>query len=328
MNINQKTRRRIISALLVIAAAASGFGALAAEGGVDMKNSAPIAENIELATYKNVSVSGRLSAMDPDGDAVRFAVKKEPKKGSVELCDGGEFVYTPYKNKKGTDSFTYVAFDAFENVSAEAAVSIKIKSQSTDVCYADMDGNSAHYDAICLAENGIFIGERIGTSYFFSPEATVTRSEFLAMCMTMCGVENLDDITKTGFADDAAIPAWSKPYVATALTAGIVRGYRSTSGNIVFSADAPISYSEAVVILDNVLDITDVSAGAFDAECSCPAWAYQSASNLASCRIITDVGAAGSTAVMTRADAAKMLSASIDVLESRPKRVSLFGWIR
>lgn len=330
MNIKNKAFFRIIPAALavLIAVSAAGFSASAVRESAEViENSAPIAENLELSTYRNVPVSGRLSAMDPEGDELIFLISREPRRGTVELCENGDFTYTPFSDKKGKDSFTFTAVDSCGNISAEATVSLKIKPQTTDICYADMEYSNSAYDAVCLVENGIFIGEKIGGNYFFSPDAAVTRSEFLAMCMSMCGIENISDITKTGFSDDDSIPDWSKPYVATALMAGIVRGYKDETGSVVFSANAPISYSEAVVILDNALNITDIDASDDDYTGVCPTWAYQSAANLASCRIIAEVNAAGSSAVLTRADAAKMLSASLNVLENRSSGRSLFGWL-
>ena len=35
-------------------------------------NSAPVAENLELRTYRNVSVGGRLNAFDPEDDVVSY----------------------------------------------------------------------------------------------------------------------------------------------------------------------------------------------------------------------------------------------------------------
>ena len=39
----------------------------------------------------------------------------------------------------------------------------------------------------------------------------------------------VDGVTRTGFADDADIPIWEKPYVSTALMAGSARGFILTN---------------------------------------------------------------------------------------------------
>lgn len=76
-------------------------------GTVLAANGAPVAENLELTTYRNVCVGGQLSAVDPEGDAMTFEITTQPSKGTVELTDDGRFVYTPDTNRKGRDYFGY-----------------------------------------------------------------------------------------------------------------------------------------------------------------------------------------------------------------------------
>ena len=79
------------------------------------EGSAPVAQNMELTTYRNVSVGGRLTAVDPDGDTLTFQITTEPTKGEIELTDDGRFVYTPDTNRRGRDYFGYKAMDASGN---------------------------------------------------------------------------------------------------------------------------------------------------------------------------------------------------------------------
>ena len=48
------------------------------------EGNAPVAQNMELTTYRNVSVGGRLTAVDPDGDTLTFQITTEPTKGEIE----------------------------------------------------------------------------------------------------------------------------------------------------------------------------------------------------------------------------------------------------
>ena len=201
---------------------------------------APVAENLNLTTYRNVCVGGQLAAVDPEGDAVTFEITTQPTKGSVELNGDGRFVYTPDANRKGRDYFGYRAVDDTGARSQEATVIINIEKQKTDVSYSDMEGNSASYAAVALAERGIFTGEKLGSQWVFQPEREVSRGEFLSMCMTLTGEDLLSGVASTGFADDADIDAWLKPYVATALMDGVVSGY-SVSGGAVFEPGEPIT---------------------------------------------------------------------------------------
>lgn len=294
------------------------------------KNNPPIAENLELCTYKNVAVTGYFAATDPEGDLLTYRVVDKPARGSVTIQGDGtnEFVYTPYENKTGKDSFTYVAVDSVGNTSQTVTVKIRIEKANTKVTYADMDGQSSYKAALKLAESGVFVGECMGDSYFFNPNIPVTRSEFVAMAMNTVGMETLDGITRTGFADDAAIPTWAKPYVSSALKSGMIQGSVNETGQIVFNPDSTITRAEATVLLDRMLEITDASADVWYADsASTPSWAYQSAVNLETVGILrTDAsGSLSLNAALTRGDAAEMLAAALDVMESR-ETSGWFNW--
>ena len=292
-------------------------------------NSAPIAENLELCTYKNVAITARFSATDPEGDLLTFQLVDKPARGAVTMPEDGsnEFIYTPYENKTGKDSFTYVAVDAVGNTSAPATVKVKIEKAATKVTYADMDGVPACKAAIRLAEEGIFVGECMGGEYFFNPDIPVSRSEFLTMTMKAAGLDALEDVTTTGFADDAAIPTWAKGYAASALKAGVVQGAADEAGRIVFNAEDTITRAEAAVLLDRALQVSDVAETTASVDELAPAWAVQSAANLESCGVLS----AGSTGTLelndtlTRADAAEMILGALEVLDARDSG-GWFNW--
>ncbi len=297
--------RKIIVSLMLAAALLAPAAALAANG-------APVAENLELTTYRDVSVGGQLSAVDPEGDSFTFEITTGPSKGEVELTGDGRFVYTPEPGRKGRDYFGYRAVDETGARSQEATVIIKIEKKKPAVSYSDMAGHPAGYAAAALAENGIFTAESIGGAAVFSPEREVTRAEFLGMCMALTGSELISGVLSTGFADDADIDAWLKPAVATALMDGVVSGY-SVEGGAVFSPDEPVTRQEAAVMLDNALGTTEVAATAISD--GVPAWAAQAAANLSAAGVITE-GEAFSEP-LTRADAAEMLVRALEVLEAR-----------
>ncbi len=276
-------------------------------------NGAPVAEHLELTTYKNVAVTDRFAAVDPEGDILTYRLVKKPARGSVTVGEDGQFVYTPYENKTGKDSFTYIAMDTVGNASDPATVKIKIEKPDTKVTYADLSGHPAHRDAIRLAEAEVFVGEQVGEQYFFQPDALVTRGEFLAMAMDTAEVDTLAGVTQTGFADDADIPTWAKPYVSAALMDGLIQGSRDEAGQVVFQANAPITRAEAAVMLDRMLGVTDVDAGAFG-PAEAPVWAAQAAANLTTCGVL-EGGSLGDS--LTRAEAASLLRASLDLLDSR-----------
>ena len=290
------------------------------------ENSAPIARDLELSTYKNVAAQGQFSAVDPEGDLLTFRLVDKPARGAVTLPEDGSttFTYTPYENKTGKDSFTYVAVDAVGNTSEPATVKVKIEKANTKVTYADMDGVSAYRSALRLAEEGVLIGECVGGTYFFQPDLTVSREEFVALAMHTMDLEALEGITRTGFADDDTIPTWAKGYVSSALKSGYVQGVLSADG-VVFDPERAITRAEAAVLLDRMLQVTDAAVTTLYTDYdAAPAWACQAAVNLETAGVL-QTNADGALALsepLTRADAADLLCGALDVLESREDQ----GW--
>lgn len=297
-----------VSLLLLFALLTGMFTAANAAG-------APIAENLELSTYRGVSVGGQLSATDPDGGALRFTVTTEPVKGKLDLDDDGHFVYTPADGKRGKDYFGYQAIDADGNRSQEATVVIRIEKQKSKLTYSDLDDRGCACAAVRLAEEEVFCGEYLAGEYVFDPDTPVTREEFLAMCMKVSGSKKLSGVRSTGFADDAEIAVWAKPYVGAALKNGVISGYVG-EGGAVFSPTRSISVLEAAVILNRSMVLTDAVSAWYAFDGSVPAWAEQSAANVASCGLLP-YGCSFSDTALTRGQAAEMLCGAMDILAKR-----------
>ena len=269
---------------------------------------APVAENMEIRTYRETAVSGTLSAADPDGGELTYEISTPPIKGEIALEPDGSFVYTPGDGKRGKDYFGYKATDSSGNTSHEATVIISIDKPKSEVTYSDMSGSGAEYAAVRLAEEGIFIGECLGGKYVFSPDEPVTRGEFLAMCMKLADVDLLSGVSRTGFADDEDIDAWMRPYVSTALMCGAISGV-STSEGAVFDPARGITGAEATVMLNNVLGLGDV--GYIETDGEVPTWASQAVMNLEANGII--VSGEAELPVLTRAEAVLMLCRALEM---------------
>lgn len=284
----------------------------------------PIAENQECYTYQDVRMQGQLRATDPDGGTLTFEIVDMPKKGTVTLDkeDSSKFVYTPNSGKTGKDSFTFCVKDEDGNVSDPAAVKMEILKNESGVRYSDMEDNAAHTASIRLAEEGVFTGHQVGKEFFFDPDEAVSRSEFLAMAMAAAGIDDVEKVSVTGFSDDESIPTWAKSYVSEALNKGVITGMMDND-RVVFSANVPITYSEAAVILNRVMAITDVNVESFAGE-NVPAWAVQSVANLSSVNVMgsnTDC-----SAKLNRAAAAELLCSAMDLMEDDSG--GLFGWLK
>lgn len=306
----------LLTTLLPLAAAA------AAERG---EPGAPVAQNMEIRAYRGVPYTGTLQAADNEGEAVTFALETLPSKGTLEFGAEGVFVYTPDANKAGADRFTFTATDESGHTSAPATVKIRIERVASGVSYSDTDGKDCATAAVDLAEHGVFVGARVGNDLFFEPERTVTRGEFVAMAMAAAGLKS-SDVTVTGFCDDADIPVWAKGCAAGALSAGIIGGAPTEAG-MAFRAGDDVTYSEAAAVLNRVLRVTDVSPADYGA--AEPVWYAQAVANLESVSIAPAGGFSQELLErsVTRAEAAKLLSAAMALSEQRSARESFWSRI-
>ena len=283
---------------------------------------APVAENMEIRAYRGVAYTGAFRAVDNEGGTLAFDIVTQPKKGTAALTDDGlGFVYTP-SGKLGVDSFTFTATDAEGNVSMPATVSITVERASSGVFYADMLGDPAHTAAVDLAEHDVFVGARVGESWFFEPERTLTRGEFVAMAMAAMGCR-ADDVSMTGFCDDASIPTWAKGYAVSALNAGVISGVGTAEG-VAFCAGSDVTLNEAAVMLNRLLRVTDVDLSDYDAG---EAWCAQAVANLQSVSVIESgrFSEEEMRSGMTRSQAAELLSAAMTLRESKSSKGLLSG---
>lgn len=270
------------------------------------EGSAPVAENLELKTYKNVSVGGKLSAFDPEGGELSFEISTQPIKGEIELYDDGSFVYTPAENKKGRDYFGYRAIDEQGNCSQEATVIIKIEKQKKGVFYPELHGTADEYAATALSETGIFTGEQFCGVYNFDADREVSRGEFLSMCMALSGEPIVSSVMSTKYNDDSSIPGWMKPYVATAS----IMGVEPISSGSAFLPEELITRQEAALLLDSILGLSPVSYISLDE--SLDGEVAQACANLQACGIFD---APATSDALTRREAAHMLVNALDMME-------------
>ncbi len=283
-------------------------------------NQAPIAHDLEYATYQNVKLCGELRATDSDNDQCTFTITKQPEKGTVQVTSSG-FTYIPDKDAKGNDLFCYTATDERGKVSPAAVVKITIEEPRSKqlVQYSDMQDSSAHYAALKLSENDIFSGERIGTESFFYPQEQVTRAQFVAMTAAVVELALPTVSVGTGLSDNESIPVWAQPYIAAAINSGIVYGEDSADGNRVFRADDPITRGEAATIIDRALDLADDGREMdFSDSQSVPSWAEQALINTTALDIISvfSDNTVRSEQIINREDVAMMLVGMIEHLEN------------
>jgi len=316
----------VLAALMVLTVPSAALFGKKTEAAAAPAEGTPIAKEITLRTYRNIPYRAQFLSTDSEQDAVTYAVVTQPKRGTVTV-DGATFTYTPTEGKTGKDTFTYTATDASGNVSSPATVTVNVDKTKSGVTYQDTQNCNAAAAAQYLAEKGVFTGACLGGNYYFEPDRTVSRGEFVAMTMELASIP-ADSVTMTGFSDDAAIPTWAKAYASAGLSQGIVQGMNTADG-VAFAASAPVTYNEAAAILNRVLEVGDVDLDTWYADRDAvPSWAAQAVGNLESVNVMA-AGSFGSSTLaqpVSRADAAQMLAAAGQLLEGEQK-TGLFSWM-
>lgn len=236
-----------------------------------------------VKTFKNISLFASLKASDPENDSLIYAVVSFPEHGMLEIdaSNSGAYLYTPYTDYTGKDSFEYIVFDAYGNCAGKDKVNIKVEKNSSGVSFEDMDGHWAYNSAIRMNEKGIMLSEVSNGKQCFYPANEVSRVEFLVMAMKAAGIGSGATCIDTGFADNSDIALSARGYVASSLENGYIKGVE-VDGKQYFYPNNPITRAEAAVILNNILDLaTPVSTLSFPDLGSIPVWAKGAVNALA-----------------------------------------------
>lgn len=267
---------------------------------------------LQMSTYRDREAHGRLTAYDPDGDALVFEIVEAPQNGSVLLTDReeGTYVYAPRSGFTGTDAFSYVARDVYGNYSSATTVKLRVMTSGTSVTYVDMADSKAANAALALTEAGVMSGVQVGNQHFFYPERTVTRAELLVMAMNAAGITDVPASAATGFDDDADIAPAIKGYVAAAYKMGYISGTLK-EGKLCFLPNQEINRAEAAVMICAILG--EKNSGViptFADGAEIPVWAQESIYTLNTLGVMdaTD-GYISPTSLLTREEAALILQA-------------------
>ncbi len=266
-------------------------------------NLPPLANDKELYTVQNVPVWGFVEQYDPDGDTVAINVVQEASKGMVTVYDA-TFVYRPFADEMGEDSFTVVATDSAGNLSRQATVTVQIEQNKMGDGFSDMRLHPSHYSALMLAQNNIVSGERVGGALLFEPNRQMTQTDFVLMVLAAVDTTNMQvPCVSTDLPNDKDIALWLKPYLRTAKQMGVI-------GAGEFHADKPITRAEAVQLISHASGMKNVEAQALHIRdlSEIPADTLQCYINLAANNMLNLYdGYARPTEPLTRAAAADLV---------------------
>jgi len=280
------------------------------------ENKAPTVKNIgeqalSASTYRDIVVYGEMDAYDADGDRLIYEVINQPEHGLIIQSDSstGAYRYIPEDGYIGKDSFRYVAVDQYGNYSETATVEIMVTERQGELVYEDLGDSAIHVAAISLTEQGIMESADLDGTYYFYPDATITRGEFLVMAMKTLGIQVPADEIKTVFADDDIIVSKQRGYINVAEKLGYVCGKINEQGQLIFAPNDGITRAEAAVMIYNMTELSlPVIKTVFADQSEIPAWAKEAVQAMTFSGLMShDSGYVSPTAVMTKAECAQLL---------------------
>ncbi len=96
----------------------------------DITNVAPIATFDALDISRDIRYDGELTAVDQDGDMLKYEIVTQPAHGSVVIHENGCFTYTPEQGYEGSDTFSYIARDEVSTCAVKT-VTVNVSTPTT-----------------------------------------------------------------------------------------------------------------------------------------------------------------------------------------------------
>lgn len=278
---------------------------------IDKVNYKPSTEAVSTLgkTQEGISYFGAMSGRDPEGDKISYIVVLYPKNGVIEITDKekGEYCYTPKDGFVGEDSFTYVIRDEYGNYSSPTTVTVSVTERMCQTVYRDMIGRSEYNAAVAMTAMSIMSGKLIGNDFYFMPDEAVCRAEFIAMALKCSGAAVDTNASKTIFDDDSSISPSLKPYINTAVKAGLISG-DFKDGGLYLAPNEKITGFEAAKIMATLLGYGAVGEEkVYSENTDIPVWARAGVAAMSVLGIFSEGDVACAAEPLTRAQAAEYL---------------------
>lgn len=219
-------------------------------------NSPPVVADGVLKTVSGIACEGDLNITEPNGDDYTINVISYPTEGKIEINTLGKVVYTPDEGFCGNDRMVFTVTDRFGAVSPSTVLAIEVGENTKNLCFEDMKDSYAHIYAHRMCANDTMIYRVSDGKYYFDPEETVTKMEFLVMAMNVIGLDaEITAVADSAVKDDEGLSSGMKGYLSAATEKGLIK---LDNGN--FSPKREITLAEASFIICEALKLPKLSA--------------------------------------------------------------------
>ncbi|HLW25840.1 MAG TPA: Ig-like domain-containing protein [Steroidobacteraceae bacterium] len=144
----RRFRSTVIGATVLLCVTSCGGGS-GGPGG-------PALTHTAYSTVENIALNGTLTASDPSGGTVTFALGSQPQSGTISgFTSAGQFVYTPNRNFAGSDSFSVTASDSAGQATTgmiSITVSVDVAPTTSDTVVR-ADPNSSGVSSVNVLAN-------------------------------------------------------------------------------------------------------------------------------------------------------------------------------
>jgi len=213
-------------------------------------NDAPIVQDLLIATSENTPVSGTVSAISVDNDALQFSIGTQGNIGNATInASSGQFTYTPNLNQNGSDSFSVQVTDGV--LVSTATVSVTINAVNTAPVAQDgtltvnedqpasgqlqadnVDGDPLQFSVVSQGNIGtVSIDDASTGAYTYTPNANANGSDSFSFEVTDGAFNSSATITVTvnpvndaPVADNASITTNENSPVSGTLVANDIDG--------------------------------------------------------------------------------------------------------
>lgn len=177
-----------------------GLGGTAiATATVNVTDLSPVTSDVSISTSINLSVSGQVTATDPEGDLLTFSLLLPPVNGTAAVNPDGTFTYTPNQGYVGPDAFTILVSDG-KGGTAVSTVNVQVVNQppltqnstvstvqpipvTGAVIATDPDGDPLTYTVQSLPANGTLILNPDGT-FTYTPAGGFYGTDFFTVTVS------------------------------------------------------------------------------------------------------------------------------------------------